>query len=98
MRNSPFTWTATFNAAPQNVTIDGAPGAVLGYSWKSKSTADPTEGAGYLFVARNVAQKKWIYGWAAYDTEDSETVGQTRIDTRRTTLADVLDTIHWTSS
>jgi hypothetical protein len=98
VRNSPFTWTATFNPSPATVTIDGAPGALLGFSWKSKSTADPTEGAGYLFVARNAAQKKWIYGWTAYDTEDGNEVGTVRIDARRDTLAKMVDTVRWSSS
>ena len=35
------------------------------------------------------------YGWAAYDTEDQLSVGNARIDARRTTLANVLGTIHW---
>src|SRR5262249_4100597 len=96
VRNSPFDWNATFLSSVANVTIDGSPGAVLGFSWKGKGSTG-TEGAGYLFAARNNDLRKWIYGWAAYDTQDREEVGESRIDTRRTTLSEILDTIHWNS-
>jgi hypothetical protein len=88
LRNHTHGATLRFDA-PHAVTLDGAPAVVRAVDW---SVSPSIGGGGLTFATRNASTRTWVYGWALYETSDTDVLGAAD---RRQAVFRVVDSIRW---